>query len=119
MSEFDIIETRDHSIDSQISMIMQNFPFHDVKKIFDYMGYKYMTTPYDEYQPKIEDLQFLAESLLRDAGEKGKNRNMNMTISSGRFEAFWNCDEETLSLKFIPYESEIITNEAEETIYVV
>jgi hypothetical protein len=119
IEEFNEIETRDHSIESQVKIIINSFPFDDVKKIFDFMDFKYITGPYEEYNPKIEDLIFLAQSLLKDAGKKGKKKNMNMTISSGRFEAFWNNEEETLSLKFVPYEGEIMFNEEEETIYAV
>ena len=41
-----------------------------------------------------------------------------MTISSGRFEANWNNYDETLSLRFIPEEKEIMLDEANESIYV-
>jgi hypothetical protein len=120
IEDFDeIIETRDHSIDSQVDMIIRSFPFDEVEKIFDYMEFKYVSGLYDEYQPKIEDLVFLAESLLRDAGKNGKKKKMNMTVSSGRFEAFWNNENEALSLKFVPFENEIMFNEEDETIYAV
>ena len=119
IDDFDIVETRDHSIDSQVNMIIRSFPFDEVKKVFDFMNFKYMAGPYEEYSPKIEDLVFLASSLLEGAGKKGKRKKMNMTISSGRFEAFWNNENENLSLKFVPFESEVMFNEEDETIYVV
>lgn len=111
-------ETRDHSVPTQINLIMQSFPFDDVKKIFEFMDFKYIQSLDVEYNPLKEDLIYLTKSLLESAAEKGKKGNTNVTISSGRFEAFWNNDEETLSLRFIPFESEIMLNEDEETIYV-
>ena len=111
-------ETRDHSISAQIDLIMNSFPFDDVKRIFDFMNFKYIQSLDIEYDPTKEDLMYLTKSLLKSAAEKGKKAKTNVTISSGRFEAFWNNDEETLSLQFIPFESEIMLNEDEETIYV-
>ena len=35
IDDFDIVETRDHSLDSQIDMIIRSFPFDEVKRIFD------------------------------------------------------------------------------------
>lgn len=114
-----IFETRDHSIPSQIDLIIQSFEFDDVKKIFELMDFKYIQGLDSEYSPTKEDFIFLTKNLLEGAAQKGRKNNTNVTISSGRFEAFWNNDEETLSLKFIPFEAEIMLNEDEETIYVV
>ena len=44
----------------------------------------------EEYVPTINDIKYLTENLLFSAGNKGKKLNTNMTICSGRFEAFWN-----------------------------
>jgi hypothetical protein len=116
--DFQIYETRDHSLKSQIDLIMKSFPFGEVHKIFNFMNFKYITGIYDEYSPTEEDLRYLVKSILESAGKRGKKLKTNMTYSSGRFEARWDNDEETLSLKFIPFESEIMINESEETIYV-
>ena len=118
MIEDNILETRDHSVSSQINLIMNSFPFHDVKKIFDFMNFKYIMGFDCEYSPTETDIKYLVENLLISAGNRGKKFKTNMTISSGRFEVFWNNDEETLTLKFIPFESEIMLNESEETIFV-
>lgn len=112
-------ETRDHSVHSQIDLILKSFPFDEVKKIFRFMDFKYIQGIDLEYDPEIEDFIYLVTSLLKEVAKKGKSKKTNMTISSGRFEVFWNNDEETLSLKFIPFESEILMNEGEETIFVV
>jgi len=114
----DLLETRDHSVESQIDLILRSFPFEDVHKIFIFMDYKYIAGLTEEYTPSIEDLKFLVKELLESAGKKGKKNKTNMTISSGRFEAFWENEMEVLSLKFIPYEREIIINEGDETIFV-
>lgn len=119
MIEDVFFETRDHSISSQIDLILNSFDFYSVKKIFDYMDFKYIQGIENEYSPSKEDLIYLAKNLLEGAADKGKKNRSNMTISSGRFEAFWNNEEETLNLKFIPFESEIMLNEEDETIYVV
>jgi hypothetical protein len=116
--EFNIYETRDHSIKSQIDLISKSFPFDEVHKIFTFMNFTYISGLYDEYSPTKEDIKFLAINLLQNAGKRGKKMKTNMIYSSGRFEARWDNDEETLSLKFIPFESEIMVNESEETIYV-
>lgn len=119
IEDFEIIETRDHSVNGQIDLIIKTFPFDEVKKIFDHMEFKYISGITEEYQPKIEDFIYLAESLLRSAGENGKKKKMNMTITSGRFEAHWDNENESLTLKFVPFESEIMFNEEDETIYAV
>lgn len=114
-----MLETRDHSARSQIDLILKSFDFYGVKKIFDYMEFTYLHSMTEEYNPEIEDLRYLAESLLESAANKGKKSMSNVTISSGRFEAFWNNEDEVLSLKFVPYENEIMFDEEAETIYVV
>ena len=114
-----LLETRDHSIDSQIDLIMRSFPFDKVHKIFSFMDYKYIHGLTEEYLPTQDDIMFLTKNILESAGKKGKKMKTNMTVSSGRFEAVWNNDEETLSLKFIHYENEIMVNASEETIFVV
>lgn len=115
----EILETRDHSIESQINLILRSFDFESVKKIFDYMEFLYLKSPTEEYAPDINDLIYLAQSLLESAAYKGRKIKSNVTISSGRFEAFWNNEDEVLSLKFVPYENEIMFDEEAETIYVV
>ena len=119
MENFNIVETRDHSVESQIALIMESFQFDEVHMIFVYMDYKYIAGIEEEYLPDVSDLKYLCENLLRDAAQKGKAKKTNMTISSGRFEAFWENVEECLSLKFVPYEKEILFNEEEETIFTV
>ena len=116
--DFNVYETRDHSLESQIDLIMKSFPFHEVHKIFIFMNFKYITGLYHEYSPTEEDIRYLVTGLLESAGKKGKKMKTHMMFSSGRFEARWDNDEETLSLKFVPFENEIMINEGEETIYV-
>lgn len=108
--------SRDHSIANQKQMIMDNFQWDDVKKIFDLMDWKYGSTPWPEhdYTPEISDFQELVSELLATVTSKPE---IDSESSSGRFVAKWNAREELLSLSFVPFESEIVHDEPNETIF--
>lgn len=110
--------TRDHSLESQIGLIFESFDWKNVEKIFRVCNYKYCKNLYEDYDPEISDLKKMSNDLLRECYVLGKRKNRNMIISSGRFEALWNNDDETLSLRFIPEEKEIMLDEPNESIYV-
>jgi hypothetical protein len=110
--------TRDHSFQSQIDLIFDSMDWNNIEKIFHVCDYKYMKNLHEEYNPEIEDLKEMSYHLLKDCYNLGKKKNINMIIASGRFEASWNNTDETLCLKFIPEEKEIMLDEKNESIYV-
>lgn len=110
--------TRDHSLESQIDLILTALDWEKIHKIFEICEYKYSKNLYEDYDPQIEDLQEMAYNLLSECFIHGRKKNNNVIISSGRFEAQWNNNDETLSLRFIPEEKEIMLDEANESIYV-
>jgi hypothetical protein len=110
--------SRDHSIENQKKIIMDNFQWDEIKKIFDFMDWKYASSPNpdDDYLPEIHHLKELVTELLETVTA---NPSISYISSSGRFQAKWNADDELLSLSFIPYESEILHDEPNETIFLV
>jgi len=114
-----INETRDHSLNSQIDLIMTNFNFNLVHEIFQFCQYKYMQDLYTESVPSIEEIKSMCLDLLKDVAQKGDLINDSVVISSGRFEASYNALQESLTLKFVPEELEIQHDEGNETIFVV
>ena len=112
-----MLTSRDHSITNQKQMIMDNFQWEDVKKIFNFMDWKYAKSPFpeDDYIPEIEDFKFLANELLTTVTE---NSSISSVSSSGRFYAKWDAGEELLSFLFVPFESEILHDESNEAIFI-
>jgi hypothetical protein len=110
--------TRDHSLKSQINLIFESMDWENILKIFRVCDYKYAKNLYEDYEPEISDLQRMSHHILTECYELGRLHNNNMIISSGRFEAQWNNHEETLSLKFVAEEKEIMLDEGNESIYV-
>lgn len=110
--------TRDHSLNSQIKLIMDNFDFNLVHEIFLFCQFTYMDGLYSESVPSLEDIKEMAKNLLEDVSERGELINQDVTISSGRFEASYSALQETVSLKFIPEEKTIEHDEGNETIFV-
>jgi hypothetical protein len=110
--------TRDHSLNSQIILIMNNFNFSLVHEIFLFCQYTYMDDIYNESVPNMQDIKDMALDLLRDVAERGELINQDVAFSSGRFEASYNALQETLSLKFVPEEKSIEHDEGNETIFV-
>ena len=110
--------TRDHSLESQINLIFESFDWEKIQKIFRLCDYKYAKNLYEDYDPEIDDLKTMSYKILRESYILGKRKNIDMIISSGRFEASWNNNDETLSLRFIPEEKEIMLDEINEAIYV-
>jgi hypothetical protein len=110
--------TRDHSLESQINLIFESTDWEKIYKIFQICDYKYAKNLYEDYDPEINDLQEMSYHLLKECYELGRKKNTNMIIASGRFEAHWNNTDETLCLKFVPEEKEIMLDEANESIYV-
>lgn len=110
--------TRDHSKESQVSLIMDNFDWDNVYKIFKVCEYTYAKNIHEDYYPELEDIQEMAYSLLNDCYDYGKKNDMNCILSSGRFEVNWDNIDEILSLRFIPEEKEIMLDEPNEAIYV-
>jgi hypothetical protein len=110
--------TRDHSLESQINLIFESMDWENIYKIFKLCDYKYAKNLYEDYDPEISDLQEKSHHILTECYLLGKKNNNNMIISSGRFEAQWNNYDETLSLRFIPEEKEIMLDEGNESIYV-
>ena len=82
---------------------MDNFQWDEIKKIFDFMDWKYASSPNpdDDYLPEIHHLKELVTELLETVTA---NSTISYISSSGRFQAKWNADDELLSLSFIPYE---------------
>jgi hypothetical protein len=110
--------TRDHSLKSQINLIFESMDWEKIHRIFQVCQYTYAKNLIEDYDPEIEDLQDMCKNLLKDCYNYGRKNNCNMIFSSGRFEANWNNIDETLSLRFIPEEKEIMLDEANEAIYV-
>lgn len=113
--------TRDHSIQSQIDLLMKNFNWFGVLKVFQTQELKYCTFDADtkdfiEYIPKLEDIQFLVKELFESAT---KDKTKNAIWNSGLFQVEWNAHDEALKLLFIPYELEIAHDEPNETIFIV
>ena len=110
--------SRDHSVKNQKQMILNTFDWDAVATIFKTMGWVYATSlnPADDYIPDPIDCRLKGSELLDDVTENLQNTK---TISSGRFEAHWSASDESLSLRFIPLEVEILHDESSETIYVV
>lgn len=111
--------TRDHSLNSQINLIMDNFNFSLIHEVFLFCQYTYMDDIYTESVPNLQDIKDMALDLLRDVAERGELINQNVVVSSGRFEASYNALQESLSLKFVPEEISIEHDEGNETIFVV
>lgn len=110
--------TRDHSLESQINLIFESMDWEKIHRIFQVCQYKYSKNIIEDYDPEIEDLQEMGKHLLEESYYYGKKNNCNMIFASGRFEATWNNTDETLALRFIPEEKEIMLDEANEAIYV-
>ncbi len=112
--------TRDHSIQSQINLLMNNFDWEKVMQIFISQDLKYGIFDPDkkqlvDYSPSLEDIQFLVKELMESCVSNPKESG---TWSSGLFQVEWNAFEEKLKLQFIPYELEIIHDEPNETIFI-
>lgn len=110
--------TRDHSLESQINLIFESIDWDNIYKIFQICEYKYAKNLYEDYDPEIDDLKEMSYHLLKECYDLGRKKNTNMIIGSGRFEAHWDNTNETLCLKFIPEEKEIMLDDANESIYV-
>jgi hypothetical protein len=110
--------TRDHSLESQINLIFESFDWNNIEKIFRACDYKYFKNLNEDFDPEIEDFKDMSYHLLTECYHLGRKKNTNRIIASGRFEAAWNNFDETLSLKFIPEEKEIMLDESNEAIYV-
>lgn len=113
--------TRDHSVQSQMNLLMENFNWNAVMKIFENQQLKYCTFDADtkdfiEYTPSLDDVQLVVKELLESAV---KNIKENSTWSSGLFQVEWNAYDEALKLQFVPYELEIAHDEPNETIFIV
>jgi hypothetical protein len=113
--------TRDHSIQSQMDLIMENFNWDAVMRVFKTEQLKYCAFDADakdfiEYSPSLEDVQSVVKELFESSV---KDIKKNATWSSGLFNVEWNAYDETLKLQFIPYELEIAHDEPNETIFVV
>lgn len=110
--------TRDHSVESQINLIFESMDWEKIYQIFKVCQYTYAKNLFEDYDPEIKDLQNISKQLLEESYYHGRKNNCDMIFSSGRFEASWNNTDETLSLRFIPEEKEIMLDEANEAIYV-
>lgn len=110
--------TRDHSLESQINLIFESLDWEKIHRIFEVCEYTYAKNLVEDFNPKLEDLQSMSHNLLVECYRLGRKENTNMIISSGRFEAQWDNFNETLSLRFIPEEKEIMLDESNEAIYV-
>lgn len=110
--------TRDHSLESQINLIFESLDWEKIHRIFEICEYTYAKNLIEDYNPEIQDLQSISYNLLVDCYNLGRKDNSNIIVSSGRFEAQWNNVDETLSLRFIPEEKEIMLDEENEAIYV-
>jgi len=110
--------TRDHSLEAQIELIMSNFNFELVHDIFEKFKFTYFKDLTTEIIPSIDLIEEMAYTLLMDVVEKVRENEGNVRISSGRLEAEYSTMTETLSLKFVPEEKEIVHDEGNETIFV-
>lgn len=110
--------TRDHSLESQINLIFESMDWEKIHRVFQICEYKYAKNIIEDYDPEIEDLQEMSHHLLVECYNLGRKNNFNVVMSSGRFEVLWNNFDETLSLRFIPEEKEIMLDEENEAIYV-
>jgi hypothetical protein len=113
--------TRDHSVQSQINLLMENFNWQGVLKVFQTQELKYCTFDADtkdfvDYIPDLDDIQLVVKELFESAT---KDKTKNATWNSGLFQVEWNAYDETLKLQFVPYELEIAHDEPNETIFVV
>jgi hypothetical protein len=110
--------TRDHSLESQINLIFESLDWEKIHRIFEICEYTYAKNLIEDFNPQIEDLQSMSYNLLVECYNLGRKNKTNMILASGRFEAQWNNIDETLSLRFIPEEKEIMLDEENEAIYV-
>lgn len=115
----DNVETRDHSLESQMDLIMNNFDFQLVADIFKKFEFTYIENFTTEIIPSIDILRLTARTLLLDVIKEVRSSDMSIKISSGRFEAEYDRLTESLSLKFVVEEKEIQYNEGNESIFVV
>lgn len=119
----DFVATKDHSISSQVELILSKFDFDKIIKVFEIFDLRYTKknkkNKIEEFVPDEEYLVNFAVNLLMLAAEKGKEEKQEYIISSGGFEATFFPDDETLSLKWVLEEKETFCDEPNELVYVV
>lgn len=115
--------TRDHSYNSQVSLIMDNFNWNGVMSVFRLQQLTYYRFNGDsdslleEYEPSLNDVTYLVKELFQSVRQGGLNESCS--VSSGLFTARWDSHEELLSLEFTPYSLEVRHDEPNESIFVV
>jgi hypothetical protein len=119
----DFLATKDHSIESQVELILTKFDFKKILKVFEVFDFKYAKKNDNdiiEYFVPTEDyLIDFSGSLLFSAAEKGKEDKQEYIIASGGFEATYYPDDENLSLKWVLEERETVCDEPNELVYVI
>ena len=116
--------TRDHSYESQVKLLMSNFNWNSVLRIFEnekltYVRFDEKEKNFVNYVPNYEDVTSLVLELFKSAKPNKKRGERSATVSSGLFTVHWDDNEELLSLRFSPYELEVVHDEPNETIFVV
>lgn len=119
----EFLATKDHSLQSQIQLILTSFDFEKVLKVFEIFEFKYAKKNKKDiieyFSPDIEYLIEFSTSLLVTAAEKGKEDNQEYCIASGGFEATYFPEDETLALKWVLEERETVCDEPNELVYVI
>lgn len=119
----EFLATKDHSVTSQVELILTKFDFKRILKVFEIFDFKYAKKNDNdiiEYFVPTEDyLVEFAAALLFSAAEKGKEDNQEYIIASGGFEATYYPDDENLSLKWVLEERETVCDEPNELVYVI
>ena len=112
------IETRDHSLNAQLELIMSNFDFNLVQEICEQFHFTYLKSLTEEEIPSVDTLKEMARNLLEEVIENVNEYHGNCNISSGRLEAGYSVVTESLFLKFVPEEKEIYYDEGNESVFV-
>jgi hypothetical protein len=112
------VETRDHSLNAQLELLISNFDFELVNEICEHFNFTYLKTLTEEEIPSVDTLKEMARNLLEEVITNINEYHGNCNISSGRLEAGYSVVSESLYLKFVPEEKEIYYDEGNESIFV-
>ena len=122
----EFLASKDHSIKSQIQLILKRFDFKKVLQVFEIFNFQYAKKVkkgkkeiIEYFMPDEEYLADFAMSLLLAASEKGKEDKQEYCISSGGFEATYFPEDENLALKWVLEERETVCDEPNELVYVI
>jgi hypothetical protein len=122
----EFLASKDHSIESQIQLILKRFDFKKVLQVFEIFNFQYAKKIkkgkkeiIEHFIPDEEYLSDFATSLLLAAAEKGKEDKQEYCIASGGFEATYFPEDENLALKWVLEERETVCDEPNELVYVI